>query len=180
MRYERVIWLLGAFVGAFAAVLVVAAMAATGTVAGRSVGVFADLLGLAFVEGPRWLGPAIAIGSILAAGVIGGMAASRGRDHLFRWAAIGALLLVAGYVAWTFVWTVWRLVVVGALGAAPLLPLEAALLALAGLLLPAMLLFLPAAMLWAWIVGAVLKGWPNPCRGSSSVKLPGDPRSPPA
>ena len=166
MRNKRFIWLTGAAAGALDAALVIALMLVVDALAGRALGPIADLLGFAFVGGPIWLGPSIPAGSILAAGLIGGMAASRGREHLFRWAAIGALLLVGGYVAWTFVWTVWRLGVGGGIGAAPLLPLEAALLALAGLLLPALLLFLPAAMLWAWIVGAVLKGWPNPCRGS--------------
>ena len=161
MRNERFIWLTGATVGALDAALVIVLMLVVDALAGPALGPIPDLLGFATILGPTWLGPAVAAVSILAAGVVGASAAGRGEDRLSSGAAIGVLVLMAGYIAWTFVWTVWR---TGASGLG--LPVEAALLALAGLLLPAMLLFLPAAMLWAWIVGAVLKGWPEPHRGS--------------
>jgi hypothetical protein len=160
-------WVAGAFAGVLDAALVVALMVATGALAGRTFGIIGELLGLAFVDGPQWLGPAITTGSILAAGVVGGRAARRGVDNLFGAAAIGVLWLVGGYVAWVFVWTMWRLVVVGGIGAAPLLPFEAALLAFAGLLLPAIILFLPSGLLWAWVVGAVLD------RGSTHIRANG-------
>lgn len=156
MRNERFVWLVGAFAAGLDAAVVAALMIAAGAFAGRAVDAIGELLSLAFIEGPRWLGPATTTASILAAGVIGGRAARRGRDSLFSSAAIGVLLLIGAYVGWVFVWTLWRLGEAGALSAAPFLPLEAALLAFAGLLLPAIVLFLPAGLLWAWVVGAIL------------------------
>jgi hypothetical protein len=167
MTTERFTWLVGAFVGALDAALVVALMIVTGALTGRAFVVIGELIGLAFVEGPRWLAPGITAGSILAAGVIGGRAARRGRDSLFRAAVIGVLSLVGGYVAWVFVWTTWRLGIGDGIGTAPFLPFEAALLAFAGLLLPAIVLFLPAGLLWAWVVGAILHGGSTPGRASS-------------
>jgi hypothetical protein len=158
MRNERFTWLVGALVGALDAALVLTVMVASGALTGSAFAVIAGLLGQAFDEGPGWLAPAVSAGSILAAGLIGGRAARRGRESLFRAAVVGVLWLVGAYVAWVLAWTAWRLGVSGDIGSVPFLPVYAALLAFAGLLLPAIVLFLPAALLWAWVVGAVLSG----------------------
>jgi hypothetical protein len=158
MRNERSIWLVGAVVGALDAALVVAVLVASGALMGSAFALIDDLFGLAFVLGPGWLGPAVAAGSILAAGLIGGRAARRGKDSLFSAAVVAVLVFVAGYVAWVFMWTLWRLGTSAEIGSAPFLPFHAALLTLAGLLLPAIVLFLPAGLLWAWVVRAVLGG----------------------
>ncbi len=146
-------WLIGAVVGALDAALVVALLVATDALMGA---VIDEFFGLAFVLGPAWLGPAVAAGSILVAGLIGGCAARRGTDSLVVAGMFGVLWFLAGYVAWVFVWTLWRLGMSAEIGSAPFLPFHAALLTLAGLLLPAIVVFLPAALLWAWVVGAVL------------------------
>jgi hypothetical protein len=150
----------GAVIGALAAALVVALLVTIGALTGSAFALIDDLFGFAYVLGPAWLGPAVAAGSILAAGLIGGRAARRATDNLLSAAVTGVLWFVAGYVAWVFVWTVWRLGVSGEIGSAPFLPFHAALLAFAGLLLPAIVLFLPAALLWTWVVRAVFGGAP--------------------
>jgi hypothetical protein len=154
VRTDRFTWLIGAVAGALVAALIVALLFATNALMGALMD---DFFGLAFVLGPAWLGPAVAAGAILAAGLIGGRAARRGTDTLFVAGMLGVLWFVAGYVAWVFVWTLYRLGMSGELGSALLLPIYAALLALAELLLPALVLFLPASLLWAWLVGAVLR-----------------------
>jgi hypothetical protein len=138
------------------AMLVVAAMAVVGDIAGQTLATVYQLLGLAFLDGPGWLAPAIMAGLITTAGMLGARAAHRRGNALFTAALTGVLTLVAVYVGWVVVWTTWRLAMGGGIAAAPLLPLQAALLALAGLVLPSLILFLPAGLLWACVVGAVL------------------------
>jgi hypothetical protein len=158
MRNEQATWIVGAVVGALDAALVAAVLVAIGAVTGTAFAVVGDLLGLAFVLGPGWLGPAVGAASVLAAGLIGGRAARRGGDSMFVAAIAGVAWLIAVYVVWVFVWTAWGLGISGEIGSAPFLPFYAALLTFAGLLLPAIVFFLPAALLWAWMVGAVLSG----------------------
>lgn len=162
MKGDRLTRLVGGFVGGLGAALVIGVMIAFDALPGRPFAVISELLGFATILGPTWLGPAVAAVSILAAGVVGSWAAGRGEDRLSSGAAIGVLVLMAVYIAWTFVWTVWR---AGASGLG--LPVEAALLALEGLVLCGIVLFLPAALLWASMVRAVVHGRAGHIRAST-------------
>jgi len=158
MTRERSSWLVGAVVGALDAALVATVLVAIGALTGTAFAAVGDLVGLAFVLGPGWLGPAVGAASVLAAGLIGVRAARRGGDSLFVAAIAGVAWFTAVYVVWVFVWSTWRLGISGEIGSAPSFPFYAALLTFGGLLLPAIVFFLPAALLWAWVVGAVLSG----------------------
>ncbi len=149
-------WIVGGVAALVDAMLVVGAMAVFSGIAGPTLATVYQLLGLAFLDGPGWLTPAIMAGLITTAGMLGARAAHRRGNGLFAAALTGVLTLVALYVAWVFVWTTWRLTMSSGIAAAPFLPLQAALLALAGLVLPGLILFLPAGLLWAWVVSAVL------------------------
>ena len=155
---QGVTWPIGAVAGVLAAALVAGVLIAIGTFTGTAFAAVGELLGLAFVLGPGWLGPAVAAGSVLAAGLIGGRAARRAEDSLFVAAIAGVAWFIAVYVVWVFVWTIWRLAISGEIGSAPWFPFHAAFLVFGGLVLPAIVSFLPAAVLWAWVVGAVLPG----------------------
>jgi hypothetical protein len=82
---------------------------------------------------------------------------------MFLAAMAGVVWLIAVYVVWVFVWTIWRLAISGEIGSAPFLPFHTALLTFGGLLLPAIVFFLPAALLWTWVVGALLPGSRRGC-----------------
>src|SRR6476646_11789246 len=118
IRSQRVTWLVGAVVGALVAAPLAAVLVAIGALTGTVFAAVGDLLGLAFVLGPGWLGPAVAAASVLAAGLIGGRAARRGGDGMFVAAIAGVVWFIAVYVVWVFVWTIWRLVVSGEIGSA--------------------------------------------------------------
>src|SRR6478672_7036652 len=109
-------------------------------------------------QGVTWLIGAVVgaldAGSVLAAGLIGGHAARRVEDSLFVAAISGVAWFIALYVVWVFVWTIWRLAISGEIGSAPWFPFHAAFLTFGGLLLPAIVFFLPAALTWASVVRA--------------------------
>jgi len=155
---QGVTWLIGAVLGALDAALVAGVLSAIGTQTGTAFAAVGELLGFAFVLGPGWLEPAVAAGSVLAAGLIGGHAARRVEDSLFVAAISGVAWFIALYVVWVFVWTIWRLAISGEIGSAPWFPFHAAFLTFGGLLLPAIVFFLPAALTWASVVRAVLSG----------------------
>ena len=66
------------------------------------------------------------------------------------------LWFVAAYVAWVFVWTLYRLGISRGLGSAAFLPFHTGILTFAGLLPLAIVLFLPASLLWERIVSVAL------------------------
>jgi hypothetical protein len=141
--------IIGALAAALVAGLAMAVMRWVGTITGNAFAIEKEVLSYAFVQGPGWLASAVAGGSILAAGLIGYRAARRAADGTVSSAVIAVLLMVGAYAAWVLVWTAARLAVAGTLASSPAQPFHAALLALSGLILPAIVLFLPAALLWA-------------------------------
>jgi hypothetical protein len=139
-------WLAGLVIGIADAVLVLILMSLTGWLG------MSELLGLAFVDGPPWLAGAVMAAFVGLASAVGAWAASRGRDGLTRRALAGVALVLVGWACWAFGWTVWRLEVAGDPSSVPFVPLEVALDALGGLLIPAIVVFVPAALVWVWVV----------------------------
>lgn len=144
--------IVGAVAAALVAVLAMAVMRGMGAVAGDPFAVERQTLSFAFVQGPGWLGSAVAAGTLLAAGLIGHRAAHRAVNAVLSTAVIAVIVIVGAYAAWVLVWTTVRLAATGILASAPAQPFRAALLTVSGLILPAIILFLPAALLWAVVV----------------------------
>lgn len=154
MRASRRSLAIGAITGAAATAVVVGILVSIGTLTGESLSGFKELIGLAFLDGPRWLAPVVGSAVIVAGGAVGALVIASARFGLLPRSLAGMLGLVGAYVAWTFVWTIWRL---GPdLSTTPFLPVYSALLTLAGLLGPLVLLFVPTAILWARIVELLL------------------------
>ncbi|NJD28452.1 MAG: hypothetical protein FIA92_09155 [Chloroflexi bacterium] len=154
MRTRAWFLTIAASLGAAATALVVAAMVAVGALAGDLLLGFKQLVGMGYYLGPPWLAPAVGALVIAAGGATGAWAARTGEDVLRR-ALLGVLVLVGGYVSWTWVWTAWRL---GAeVWTYPFVPSYVTLLTLAGLLLPVTLLFVPVAVLWARLLERSLR-----------------------
>ncbi len=137
--------------GLFGMVIAAGLLAVFEAAGGRFV-VVAELLGFAWVQGPWWLGPAVGVGGVVAAAFAGAWLAPAATETPVLAALEGVLLVSCSFVLWTLVWNFLRLMREGGVGAAPFLPIHAALLAFAGLLLPAIVLFLPAGLCWATAV----------------------------
>lgn len=164
-QHEGIVRLIGAISGVGVGALVLALMLAIGSIAGRGFLVLAQLIGLAVVEGPAWLGPAFGAGALLVSTLTGAWLSPRAAGAPLGTAIGGVVTVMGACMAWTLAWTTIRLLQTGGLAAAWFLPVHAALLVLAGLVLPAIGLFLPAALLWAAAVRALPTVLGSPARG---------------
>ena len=156
-RSENPARLIGALLGALVAALILSLLLVATSATGSRFVMTEELLGFAFSEGPLWLGPAVAAGCVIVAALAGAWLAPQAVGAWLLAAIEGVLVIVSGYVVWTLVWNAARLAAEGGLLVAPFLAIHAALFALVGLLLPAIVLFLPAGLLWAAAVRATVR-----------------------
>lgn len=141
---------IGALTGSGVTAVVLGVMAVGGSLTRGTMSIFSELIALGYSGGPPWLGPIIAFLLVAAGGVLGAWAVAGGEYRYFSRSLVAVLCLVGTYVGWTLVWTAWRLG--PSLDTTPLLPVYCALLALAGLLAPLAVLFVPAAMVWTRVI----------------------------
>jgi hypothetical protein len=145
---------IGAATAAAATAFVVVVLILLGSLTWPDLSGFKALIGLGFIGGPPWL-PIVVILALIIAGGAMGIWAIRSTEYGFRVRAVVAVLvLVAAFIGWTAVWTVLRLG--PQVPAVPFLPIYSALLTLAGLLIPLVVLFVPIALLWARIVESLV------------------------
>jgi hypothetical protein len=146
---------LGASTAAAATAAVLGILALVDATTGETFRAIKDLIGIASVGGPPSLGWVLAAVLIIGGAVIGAWIALTSEGSLLPRSFLAVLMLVGTCGAWTFIWSTIRLG--PALATAPFLPFHAALLVVAGLLVPALLVGVPAAAIWARVVERLLE-----------------------